>query len=1150
MAGRMHFTRLRLNGFKSFVDPTDLVIAEGLTGIVGPNGCGKSNLLEALRWVMGETRPSQLRGGGMEDVIFAGSGSRPARHFAEVQLTIDNSDRKAPAAFNDADILEVTRRVTRDLGSGYRVQGREVRARDVQMLFADAASGAGSPALVRQGQVAELVAARPVARRRILEDAAGIAGLYQRRHEAELRLRGAEQNLSRVDDVIGQLETRLGQLARQTRAARRYREIGNELRLAEGLALWRRWDEARAGAAAAEAALDRHRQETLAAEARAVAAVAARARAEEALPPLREEEAIAGAVLTRLEMARAALAEEIRQTATRIADLEATIARLDEDHARERALGADAEETLARLARDESQLRVAGEGHEERLAVAQQAAAGAGAALAEAESEQVALAGEAAELLARHDEAARRLDEQRRALARAGTALESARCSGEEAMAAAQAAGEAERLAEADLATATATAANAESVLAEAESARHDAAVQEGDARAARAAAEGAARALQAEVAGLARLVTRAPGEEGQMLAKVTVASGYEHALGAALGDDLRHPAEAGKGSGWIPLAGEMPPLPDGAEPLDRHVTAPPALARALSATGIVAAGQGEALQAHLLPGQRLVSREGDLWRWDGLRVMARDAPSALAQRLEQENRLAALRRELDEAETGAEAARAAHERIAARLKSLAEADMTAREARRAADRLLAEAHRATSRAGAEHRLAQGRRDAASEALAQAEAAQAQAREGLARAEAALAALPDPEAARNAAAAARARVETAREAMLARRQAADDLRRQGEGRQRRAEAIARERADWEERRANAGARLSALAARRQEAEADLARLRATPAELDTRDATLARDVAAAEARQTAAKDALAAGEGTLRNAQTEERDAERAAAEAREARARAEAGAEAALQAVEEAAARILDMRDCTPDALAAGIDPDDMPPLSALDAQIATLRRNRDALGAVNLRAEEDAAEAGAERDMLLHEKQDLEEAIRTLRGGIGSLNREGRERLLAAFDRVNENFATLFRHLFSGGEARLQLVESDDPLEAGLEIMCQPPGKKLTSLSLMSGGEQTLTALALIFAVFLSNPAPVCVLDEVDAALDDANVARFCDLLDEMTRQTDTRFLIITHHAVTMSRMDRLFGVTMGEPGVSQLVSVDLKRAEALVA
>ncbi|MEX2520847.1 MAG: chromosome segregation protein SMC, partial [Paracoccaceae bacterium] len=261
--------------------------------------------------------------------------------------------------------------------------------------------------------------------------------------------------------------------------------------------------------------------------------------------------------------------------------------------------------------------------------------------------------------------------------------------------------------------------------------------------------------------------------------------------------------------------------------------------------------------------------------------------------------------------------------------------------------------------------------------------------------------------------------------------------------------------------------------------------------------------------------------------------------------------AEAAIERAREAAARIREEAECAPAALLTRVGGEEaLGDPEALEIEIARLRRQRDSLGAVNLRAEEDASEAQAERDALAAEKADLEAAIAKLRQAIGELNGEGRQRLLAAFEEVNESFAALFKHLFGGGDANLVLVESDDPLDAGLEIMCMPPGKKLSTLSLLSGGEQTLTALSLIFAVFLANPAPICVLDEVDAPLDDSNVGRFCDLLDEMTRRTETRFLIITHHAVTMSRMDRLFGVTMAEQGVSQLVSVDLKRAEAMVA
>ena len=240
----MRFSRLRLNGFKSFVDPIDLLITDGLTGVVGPNGCGKSNLLEALRWVMGENRPKSMRGSGMEDVIFAGAATRPTRNFAEVSIHIDNTNRLAPSTFNNQDTLEIVRRITRDAGSAYKANGKDVRARDIQMLFADASTGSHSPSLVRQGQIAELINAKPKSRRRILEEAAGISGLYQRRHEAELKLNAAEQNLARVEDVLEQLKNQINTLARQAKQAIRYREISEQLRVSEGILLYGRWKEA------------------------------------------------------------------------------------------------------------------------------------------------------------------------------------------------------------------------------------------------------------------------------------------------------------------------------------------------------------------------------------------------------------------------------------------------------------------------------------------------------------------------------------------------------------------------------------------------------------------------------------------------------------------------------------------------------------------------------------------------------------------------------------------------------------------------------------------------------------------------------------------------------------------------------------------
>ncbi len=1151
----MQFTRLRLNGFKSFVDPTDLIISDGLTGVVGPNGCGKSNLLEALRWVMGENRPTAMRGGGMEDVIFAGTATRPARNHAEVSLVIDNAERLAPSGFNDSDHLEITRRITRDIGSAYKVGARDVRARDVQMLFADASTGAHSPALVRQGQIAEIINAKPKNRRRILEEAAGISGLYQRRHEAELKLKGAEQNLARVDDVLEQLAQQLAQLARQARQAARYREIGAALRQSEGLLLYRRWKEAEEARARAAAALTDCTTEAARAESAARAAATSRGEAETALPPLREEEAIAAAVLQRLMVERDTLADREERAFAAIETLEARIAQLGHDIERETGLNRDAGETIARLNTEAGELREAGEGHEARLSEAAEAAQSAARVLQDRESDLGRLTEDVARLSARHQSAQRLLEDSRRTLERGETEAEKARAARRQAQETLSGSETALTEAGAEAAKATEMAEKAEAVLAETETARAEAQAQEAEARARASEAEGEASALRAEVAALARLVDRDAEEGSQLLDRLEVKPGYEKALGAALADDLRAPAvEEDAPSGWVALPDYPQPqaLPEGVTALTNYVSVPAVLVRRMGQVGLVDVADGPRLQPDLKPGQRLVSPEGDLWRWDGFRAGAEDAPSAAALRLEQLNRLVALKRDLEEATHKAQGMAQAHEALTARLSDLTTADRAAREARREADRRSAEAARALSRAEADRDMAEGRLETLGLALARHEEEALAAREALAEAEGGLAALDDLDTARALAEETKLAVEAARITMISHRSAHDELRRDGEARDRRLTEIAGEIAKWQGRLDTAETRIAELAERKTASEAELAEAAAAPEEIARARTELADQIDTAETRRKAAADALAGAETALREATTAERSAERTASEAREARAAAEARAEAAAASVTEAAERIREAQDVAPEELleSLGALPERMPSADALETEVNRLKRQRDALGPVNLRAEEDAREVQEEHDTLAKDKADLEEAIKALRSGIASLNREGRERLLTAFEQVNSNFTVLFRHLFGGGEAKLVLVESDDPLEAGLEIMCQPPGKKLSTLSLLSGGEQTLTALALIFAVFLANPAPICVLDEVDAPLDDANVTRFCDLLDEMTRRTETRFLIITHHAVTMSRVDRLFGVTMGEQGVSQLVSVDLKKAEALVA
>ena len=1151
----MRFTRLRLNGFKSFVDPTDVVVADGLTGIVGPNGCGKSNLLEALRWVMGENRPTAMRGGGMDDVIFAGAATRTARNFAEVSVFIDNSERLAPVGFNDSDLLEVTRRITRDAGSAFKMNTRDARARDVQMLFADASTGAHSPALVRQGEIAELINARPKARRRILEEAAGISGLYQRRHEAELKLNAAEVNLIRVDDVIEQLAAQLAQLARQARQAARYRKIGEELRCAEGVLLYRRWHEAEETCARAEEALRELVVLSSQAERGARDAVKTRESKETALPPLREAEAVAAASLQRLVVERDGLNEREAQATRNIETLGARIGQLGQDMEREQALNRDAGETIARLEQERAQIARASKGFDAKLETAADQARDAASALQACEGRLSELTEDVAKLAARHQSTERLLSDSQMTLERSNQSAESA---GEAATAAATSLGEAEVALKAGLAaqaTAATQAEAAEAALVAADEARADAQTREAEARAGRSEAEGEAGALRAEVAALARLVERDTAEGGQVLDLVQVDDGYEKAIGAALADDLRAPViDPNRRSGWaeLPDYANAPALPKGATPLGDKVSVPKVLARRIAQVGLIEAGDGGKLQAALLPGQRLVSVEGDLWRWDGFRAGAEDAPSASALRLQQLNRLQELKQDLVEAAARALGAGQAHDVLRQKLDETTQQDRQAREDRRRADHGATETSRAQSRAEADRNIAAGKLESAQLAAGRHEEEARGARVRAGEAEAALAKLDNLDDARASAQEAKTTVEAERITMIARRAGHDELRRSGEARARRSDQIAKEAAGWRRRLQSAETRITELGDRKAASEAELAAARLLPGQIDKARASLAGTIDNAKAVRRDAADALALGESALREAANTEREGERAAGEAREARAAAEARAEAARASLDAATGRIEDEQEATPQVLfeRIGMALDKMPAAQTVEADVSRLRRQREALGAVNLRAEEDARAVQEEHDTLVSEKGDLASAITRLRTGIANLNREGRERLLTAFEQVNTNFSSLFKHLFGGGEAKLVLVESDDPLEAGLEIMCQPPGKKLSTLSLLSGGEQTLTALALIFAVFRANPAPICVLDEVDAPLDDANVTRFCNLLDEMTQQTRTRFLIITHHAVTMSRMDRLFGVTMAEQGVSQLVSVDLKAAERMVA
>ena len=1145
----IHFDRLRLSGFKSFVDPVEVPISPGMTGIVGPNGCGKSNLVEALTWVMGETSARLMRGAEMDDVIFGGSATRPSRNLAEAVLVLDNKERNAPSQFNDSDTIEVSRRIDRGRGSTYRVNGKEVRAKDVHILFADASAGPRSPAIINQGRVGAIISSKATDRRSLLEEAAGIGGLHARRHEAELRLRAAEANLARLEDVVGALANELTGLKRQARQASRYRNLTEHIRAAETRLLAARWTAASSALAATLDGVAEAEREVETLTGLAAAAGTRQVEAAAGLPELRRRETECAAEIQRLLGVRERLDAEEERISGMQRDLNNRLAQIEADLSREAALAADAARALAALTGERDALIAARAGHEEREAEARQAAEEASAAAravqadldqavtqaAAMEAERAAAQRALAEASTRHARLAARANELAAQLDRARTEMVDPALVED---------------ASAQLDQASARVEAQRAATSEAESRRAETQSAYDRARDTLRILQGERAGLLAEAKALADLLGRPDEAPLPPLAeRVIVPPEYEAALGAALGDDLSAPVDVDAPVSWrtLPPLADFAALPMGAQSMSLLIQAPETLARRLSQTGLVEPGMGAVLQSQLKPGQRLVSRAGDLWRWDGYTLRAGTMAAATA-RLHHRNRLRDLDPLIAESQRVCNSAEADAAELATASEQATLGERAARDALRTAEAEFASRRDAqtaiASRAAATtSRLAAlTEQDSATRTdLAEAEAAETGAR-------ATAAPRPEDDVMRARVAELRATLAERHIRQVETEGRRDRLRGEAAERDRRLAAIEAEQANWTERAGAAERHSADLIERRTTASGELERLAALPAELARQRETLRDESLTAEDHRRIAAAALADGEQAQTAADRAVREAEHALSAAREERVRREGLVAAAREASKGVAERIAERLQLPPEELMTLPEAQDPGDLAEVEARWQRLVRERDGMGPVNLRAEEEAADMEKRIGDLTAEREDLVAAIARLRRGISELNQEGRQRLLDSFETVNREFTVLFTRLFGGGRAHLTLTESDDPLEAGLEIMASPPGKKLQVLSLLSGGEQALTALALLFAVFMANPAPVCVLDEVDAPLDDANVDRFCSLVHEIGASIRTRFLLVTHHRMTMARVDRLFGVTMAERGVSTLVSVDLDTAEVL--
>jgi len=867
------FKKLKLKGFKSFLEPTDLIIEPGLTGIVGPNGCGKSNLVEALRFVMGELAPKQMRGDDLDDVIFNGTSNRPAWDIAEATIELDNKSRKAPAVFNDKDEIIITRRIWRGEGSEYKVNGKDVRLKDVQLLFADASTGARSTSIVSQGRISAIISAKPESRRALLEEAAGITGLHARRHEAELRLNASSTNLERVKDVLSEQEIQLSNLKKQSRQAVRYRNIQDDIRRVEAAVFFQKWTDADSKLQNEEYNLKQHK-DLVNNQTSEVAKINIKFEEQQnKIPELRIKDNSISTDLEKINLNLNTYEREIDHINLTTADLNMRLKQVEDDLTREKALKDDAEINLKKVQKESNKLKLQSDLFPEEVNVSVKSS---------------------------YDSAKPVID-------------------------------------------------------------------------------------------------------------YLDFEDGLENALASVFGDDLVASIDQNQPVYWkdIHFSDEFPKFPENIIPLINMVKAPDNLKKKLSYIGLVKDKKNiDEIHKSLKDGQVLVSEIGEIWRWDGFTSNGKQNSSIKA--------------------------------VVEQLKN-----------------------------------------------------------------------------------------------------------------RRIKELLKEESSWRDIMVGAQERVEQLQSRKETITKDLEILELKPKEISGEKEKLLELLSKTKEIKEQSSNNLIAVEKEANETNKVLKLQEVKLVDLREEKIRIKGIIATHNETLKQISERIKEQLNCKPENLTEIGEINlnkPMPEVQELENKLEKLILERERLGGVNLLAEQESSELEKKVTSLRSEYDDLQKAISKLREGISQLNKEGRQRLLAAYGIVNENFQKLFNQLFDGGKAYIKLTDEADPLEAGLEVFASPPGKKLQNLSLLSGGEQALTAISLLFAVFLSNPAPICVLDEVDAPLDDTNVDRFCSLVEEITKSSETKFLIVTHHRMTMARVNRLFGVTMPEQGVSQLVSVELEEAKKI--
>ena len=1139
----MKFKSVRISGFKSFLEPTEILINDGLTGVVGPNGCGKSNIVEAVKWVMGENSARQMRGDEMDDIIFAGTSERPARNFAEVSIKLDNSERKAPANFNHLEEIEISRKIEREKGSIYRVNSKQVRARDIQLIFADNGTGARSSGIVSQGRIAQIIDATSEDRRIILEEAANIKGLHNRRHEAELKLNGANENLNRLMDIEQTYQDQLIELEKQGRKAARYRSVGDRLRKAEATLFLTLLNTAENEFNDFKKHLDIAKENVNKGQINVSKHTEAKQEILDELPEFKKLETKKITVLQSLNITKIRLEEEKSSAKTTLNNTLNQISQIETDIQREVEIKQDAKKTLLSLFTEEEKLKSESTNFLTKKTDALKLVKDLKAKTEEANTKLSTITSEIYSIKSDKSDLEKRISVLTDKIKNSEFQISEFNSKEDEQLLKKnnQQLSKLKQI----LRNKNQNLVSNKQELIKLEEKEVKLSDQKSN-------TDQNFNVINGELNSLSSILGDDTLNKNSLEKSINNIGNLEKAIGSVLGETLLAPIHSDqnhflKNTYWrndlkTKFSSE---LPKGAIPIISEIKKNSILDIALIGVGIVKDEEtAYDLQKDLSFGQALTTSKGGLWRWDGF-VQPQGVQNSYSERLQQiarlrllKNQLPALKKEqkiieskIDENQLGISKCKRDIIELESQISEIIKNSNTLEltnsklDAKLLSSKVLLKEHLDITKISQKELV--GLKNQLNNSINLPSL------------------LADELKIRNIAD--QCRNELA-DAMASEQQ----IKTHESFQARNLMQINNQSENWKKRENEASMRLMSLQDRLKKLKDDQKRLTSLPDDFEKREEDLNKQIDKAVQDKNIASDKLVHTETNLHNIEKLEREAEQKVSSFREEMIKIEASLNLARTKIQNIEARVFEKLRINTDKLLEIVGFNEKNNLNVsielLERTVQRLINERESLGAVNLRAEEEMKEMKEKIETMSSERIDLELAIEKLRTGIFELNKEGRQRLKDSFNDVNKNFKDLFQKLFGGGDAELKLVGNEDPLKAGLEVLASPPGKKMQLLSLLSGGEQALTAISLIFSVFLCNPAPICILDEVDAPLDDTNVGRFCDLLNKIVAETNTYFMVVTHHRLTMAKMDRLFGVTMEQKGISRLVSVNLEEANRI--